>query len=248
VRLAALVLTALTWVNGAGAQPSWDWQLDEPFDLSRPKSIMNLDAENHSARQIAALKARGVFTICYLSVGTVEDWRPDRGVFPAAVIGKRLGNWPGERYVDIRRRDILLPIMAARMDKCRAKGFDAIEPDNMDVFDNDSGFALSANDAVAYVRALAQIAHRKGLRIGQKNVPGLTGHLIRSMDFVIVEDCYDQGWCQYVLPYAQAGKPVLAAEYTDTGVDFAAACRWGQGKGISFILKDRDLTSWLRTC
>ncbi len=235
------------WALAAQAQ-SWDWQLSRPYDLSRPVAIINLDPDNHSAAQIRALKARGVFTICYVSVGTWEEWRDDRGAFPAAVIGRGLPDWPDERYLDIRRRDLLLPIMAARFERCRRKGFDAVEPDNMGSYDNASGFPLTAQHAVNYIRDLTRLAHQKGLRIGQKNVPELTRHLIGAMDFIIVEECFVQGWCDEVLPYARAGKWVLAAEYTDTRVSFSAACSWGGTRNVSFILKDRDLTSWWREC
>ncbi|WP_051717291.1 endo alpha-1,4 polygalactosaminidase [Streptomyces megasporus] len=57
-----------------------------------------------------------------------EDFRPDRDAYPPSVLGRGNGR-PGERRVDIRRLDVLRPILAARMDMCAEKGFDAVDPD-----------------------------------------------------------------------------------------------------------------------
>ncbi len=67
-------------------------------------------------------------------------------------------------------------------------------------------------------------------------------------DFAITEDCYHLGWCDQMLPFIAAGKPVFAAEYTDTGVDFNAACAWGRLHNINFIQKNRILTAFRITC
>ena len=44
--------------------------------------------------------------------------------------------------MDIRRIDLLAPVMDARLDQCASKGFDGIEPDNIDGYTNDTGFPL----------------------------------------------------------------------------------------------------------
>jgi endo-alpha-1,4-polygalactosaminidase (GH114 family) len=228
--------------------PSWDWQLSAPYDLARDVSVIDLDADNHSAAEIAALNARGITTICYVSVGTLEDWRDDIHTFPASVIGRTYGDWPDEKFLDIRQRDVLLPLMRARFQTCKDMGFAAIEPDNQDVYANNSGFEISATETLSYLTALADLAHDMGLRIAQKNVPELTPQLVGTMDFVITEGCFDDGWCGDVQTYAHAGKPIYAAEYTDTTVDFAQACAYGDANDILFILKDRDLTAARQTC
>lgn len=220
----------------------WDWQLSDPMELGVDVDVIDLDPDNVSAAQIAALKARGVETIAYVSVGTVEDYRDDAADFPANVVGKVYGAWPDEKFLDIRNTAALNSIMSARFAHAKAMGFEAIEPDNMDVYQNDSGFTISAAATVTYVRGLADIAHGMGLEIGQKNVPELTDQLIDQMDFMIAESCYQDGWCDQVLAYVAAGKPVYDAEYTDRPIDWAAACSYANSVGISMVLKDRDLT------
>lgn len=224
----------------AGA--SWDIQFTEPFRLDRPVDWIVLDPDTHGAEAVAAMKARGTRTICYVSVGSVEDWRADLAAFPAEVIGAPLGDWPGERYLDIRRLDVLVPIMAARFAKCRAAGYDGVSPDNMDVFEAESGFPLTEADGLAYIAALTQAAHALDLSVGQKNVPQLSDTLAGTMDWVQVEGCFEWGFCADLAPYAAAGKPVFAIEYTDSGIDFTAACAEARKLGMSMILKDRELS------
>ena len=67
--------------------------------------------------------------MCYFSAGSSEDWRPDFGDFLASDLGAPLGNWPGERYLDIRSANVRA-IMARRMQMCKDKGFVAVDPDN----------------------------------------------------------------------------------------------------------------------
>ncbi len=232
---------------GMACAEGWDWQLTEPFDLSRDVAVMDLDPDNHSAADIAALKARGITTICYISVGTAENYRDDYDSFPAAVLGNTYDDWPDERFLDIRQIGALIPIMAARFQRCADMGFDAIEPDNIDVHVNDSGFPITELDSLRYIRVLTDIAHGINMQIGQKNVPDLTAKLAGTLDFALTEDCFADGWCDQVADYARAGKPVYAAEYTDTGVDFAAACATAPAN-YHFIQKDRDLTRSLETC
>ena len=53
------------------------------------------------------------------------------------------------------------------------KGCDAVEPDNVDAFLNRSGFEITADDQVVYLRWLADEAHARGLSIGLKNAVAL---------------------------------------------------------------------------
>lgn len=232
----------------APSQQVWDVEYSAPITLSRNVVYLDLDPDNHSAAQIAALVAGGVTPICYVSVGTVENYRSDKGAFPPSVVGKVYGDWPDEKFLDIRQRDVLIPIMRARFQRCADLGFKAIDPDNVDAYQNDSGFPLTEADTLAYMRALADEAHALGLMIGQKNVPDLTPKLVDGFDFAVVESCHKQGWCGRMLPYAAAGKPVLAIEYKDQNPRFKEACAWGKANGVAFILKKRALNSWVKTC
>ena len=235
------------WIPKPGT--TWQWQLTGNLsDLLPSASVYDLDLFETDASAVRALHAQGRKVICYVSAGSWEDWRPDAETFPGEIIGKKYQGWPGERWLDIRRLDALGEILGQRLDLCRAKGFDGIEPDNIDAYANDTGFPLTAADQLTFNRWLASEAHARGLSIGLKNDPDQAAELVADFDWALTEDCYDQGWCGAMLPFLEAGKAVFAAEYTDTGVDFEAACSEIQPAGFSLILKDRELTAWRQVC
>ncbi len=186
--------------------------------------------------------------ICYISVGSYEEWRSDADQFPEEVIGKDYEGWSGEKWLDVRRIDLLAPIMRARLDMCAAKGFDGVEPDNMEVYGDDTGFPLTYEDQLRYALWLADEAHQRGLAIGQKNASDQTEDLVDIYDFAITEDAFYYDWAGEMTPYIEAGKPVFAAEYTDLPGDFEEFCRQAQELGFSVILKNRDLNAWIETC
>lgn len=245
VRGVALAVAGV--VGAASAQPpAWDWHLTEVDPPKAGVQIFDTDPDLVTPGQVAALKAAGIYTICYVSVGTVEDYRTDVADFPAHVIGKRYGDWPDERFLDIRRHDVLLPLMAARFARCKAMGFDAVEPDNLDLHEARSGFDISAADVVAYVSALRRETQRLGLGLGQKNVPELTPQLEPMLDFILMEGCFQHGFCDAAKPYVAAGKPALDVEYNQRRR--AAACAEADRLGVSMIFKRLDLDPWRRTC
>lgn len=221
--------------------PTWDWQLSPPLRLDRRVKILDLDPDLVAPARLRELKARGVYLVCYVSVGTWEDWRADSRAFPRHLRGRPYAGWPGERFLDIRRTGLLLPIMKARFRRCRRLGFDAVEADNIDIYTMPTGFPLTKAHALAYARLLAAAAHELGLAIAQKNAPDLTPRLLTVMDFAIAEECFSQGWCARMRPWTQRGRPVLAAEYRPPEA-LPGACRKARRLGISLIFKDRDLT------
>jgi hypothetical protein len=237
--------TADWWHPAPGL--TWQWQLDEEVDTSLEAEVYDIDLYVDQS-VIDELHARGVKVICYISVGSWEDKRPDADQFPSEVLGNKYEGWPGERWLDIRRIDLLSSIMHARLDLCKAKGFDGVEPDNIEIYDNRTGFPLTYEDQLTYARWLVDAAHARGLAIGLKNAPDMVTDSLSSFDFAITEDAFYYGWVDKMLPFIKAGKPVFAAEYTDMDVDFNAACAWGRQHNVNFIQKNRILTAFRITC
>ena len=228
---------------------TWQWQLSgEPIDQSFDVEMYDIDLFESDAELVTALGQGGRRVVCYLSAGSWEEWRPDAGQFPATVIGKDYEGWSGEKWLDIRQIELLAPIMRGRLDQCAAKGFDGIEPDNIDGYQADTGFPLTYEDQLRYNIWLANEAHVRGLSIGLKNVPEQVDDLLAHFDWALTEDCFDQGWCGELLPFINAGKAVFAAEYTDTGVDLDQACRRAKELKISLIMKDRELDAARAGC
>lgn len=216
-------------------------------DIVTPAKAIDIDLFDTRASTVAALKQRGKKLICYLSAGSWENWRPDKNRFPAAVIGKPYDGWPGERWLDIRS-EAVRNIMKARIGLCKQKGFDAVDADNVDGYQADTGFPITRADSIGYLRFLAAEAHRRGLAFGLKNATELSNALLPHMDFAVTEDCFDQGWCGKSRNFIQANKPVFAIEYTDNHIDFEAFCRQANRIGLSPLLKKRKLDTWERRC
>lgn len=228
---------------------TWQWQLDDPaIDPMVDVDVYDIDGFDATKETVDQLHARGIKAICYIDAGTREDWRPDAGDYPAEIIGRSWPEWDGERFVDIRRLDLLGPILEKRFDMCAAKGFDAIEPDMIDTYEADTGFEISRDDQLTFNRWIADQAHARGLAVGQKNVPELTPELVASFDFAVTEDCLADGWCEQMQPYIDAGKAVFAAEYTDRDMTLAAICPRLDALHFSGILKHRGLDAWLESC
>lgn len=226
----------------AGA--SFHIQYEGAVDFGLPVDVYDLDGDDTAESDVRGLRDRGVYPICYLSIGTVEDWRTDAPDFPAEVIGEPYEEWPGERWLDIRGHDVLLPIMTRRIENCADKGFLAIDPDSIDVSSNDSGFDLTESDAVAYLREIADIAHERGLAIGLKNAGEIVPEVVDLVDFAVLEQCLDLGECDWYAPVAEAGKAVFDIEYVGRVEDVCAAAP----AGFTVVRSDLPLSGAIERC
>jgi endo-alpha-1,4-polygalactosaminidase (GH114 family) len=227
---------------------TWQWQIGNlDIDTSIEADVYDIDLYVDQAI-IDELHAKGRKVIGYMSVGSYEDWRPDKERFAPEVLGNDYEGWKGEKWLDIRQIEKLAPILLARLDLCQSKGFDAVEPDNMEIHNNNTGFPISYDDQLKYALWLADEAHQRGLAIGVKNAPDQVQDLINHFDFAITEDAFFYDWADKMSPFIEAGKPVFAAEYTDLGGDFSAFCRQSKALRFSPILKHRGLDAWLQTC
>lgn len=230
------------WKPRAGL--SWQWQLSVPVDQSFNVDVYDIDMFENDADVVARLHAAGRKVICYVDVGSSENFRPDLSKFPKSVLGKSDG-WPGERWLDIRRIDVLRPIMAARFDLCAQRGFDGVEPDLMDGYASDTGFPITAADQLKYDLMIAGLGHERGLAVGLKNdlaqIPELVGHF----EFAVNEQCAQYSECQLLIPFIAAGKPVFHTEYN---LPKSAFCEQTTSLGFSSMLKKIELGPWRDPC
>ena len=206
--------------------------------------VFDLDAFDTAAGTVASLQGGGKHVVCYISAGTWEKWRPDAALYPKNVKGKSNG-WAGEKWIDIRRLDVLGPILEARMDMCDAKGFDAVEFDNVDGYANKTGFKLTAADQLAFNRWLAGEAHGRGLGVGLKNDLDQVDDLVGSFDFAINEQCAKYKECALLSPFVAAGKPVFEIEYNLPKTKF---CAQAAALGFAAMRKRLSLDAWRDAC
>ncbi|MEW6494188.1 MAG: endo alpha-1,4 polygalactosaminidase [Cyanobacteriota bacterium] len=243
---------------------SWHWQLDG-VDTSVNADVYDIDLFDNTEQVVEKLHRAGRHVICYINVGAWEEWRDDADDFPEEVLGNVYSEeYPDEKWLDIRS-DVVRQIMEKRLQECKRRGFDAVEPDNIDSYDPEgkAGFPvpITKEDQIKYDAWLIEKAHSLGLSIGMKNdqdsVESTTENgdqLVDLFDWALTEDCFtpSEKWCEKMEPFIRKGKAVLSAEYKDKWeVDEFTnqVCPKAKQLKFSTLLLERDLnTKPLATC
>jgi hypothetical protein len=224
---------------------SWQIQLQGRVDTSFDVAVYDVDLFDTRRSVIDGLHADGRRVVCYFSAGSYEEWRPDAADFPEAILGDPLDDWPGERWLDVRDTDALRRIMRKRLNLAAAKGCDAVDPDNVDGYSNDTGFALSGRNQSKYNRWLARQAHRRGLGVGLKNDLGQVGRLVDHFDFAVNEQCFEYDECNRLRRFVDQGKAVFGIEYSGSPASF---CPQASADQFSTLKKRLSLRAWRRAC
>lgn len=228
MKKSSLVLSLFVLLTGCGGgsdtpntQISWyqpdintsgSIQLQGEIALYSDVELYDIDLFDTNTTLIETLHTDGKRVICYFSAGSYEDWRKDAGDFPSEVLGNNLDGWPGEKWLNISSQ-ALEPIMKARLDLALEKGCDGVDPDNVDGYRNNTGFALSAQEQLNYNIFLANEAHKRGLSIGLKNDLDQIETLEPYFDFSVNEQCHQYDECNMLTPFINANKPVFNIEY-----------------------------------
>lgn len=190
----------------------------------------------------------GKYNICYVNAfqSQPEDasfWTVNHPDLLLMYGGKPVSDpdWPGEYILDTStatKRSKIAVIVDVWIAGCASKGFQAVEPDNLDSWTRSKNL-LTEPDDLAMATLIARYAHGRGLAIAQKNAGqlGNAGKVVAKLDFAIAEECQLYQECPaYTSTY---GNHVIEIEYTDnprTAYDQACAAR---GKSISVIRRDR---------
>lgn len=242
-------LAAAFWVPSQ--RDTFQWDLQAPISTRAAASVYDIDLFDNGAPVVAQLHALHRRAICYINVGSWENFRPDANAYPKTILGKVYPGYPDERYVNIRRIDLLGPILTKRFDLCKKKGFDAIEPDNIDTYQADTGFAITANDELVFDKWLIGQAHRRGLSIGQKNDPDQAALLYKSFDWALLEGCFAQTFCARFLPYVRTAKAVFDVEYRENTAQqtfLKDYCPGNRTYHYALVYKNLSLDSFRMTC
>ncbi len=243
-------------VVAAIVSPPVDGQFDYQIggDYVPPAEVVVVSRDWFSGEPLA-----DGYSICYVNAFQTqsdEDGvdRPDeRSNWPSGLVLSELGddpNWGGEYLVNIStaaKQVAALVHLQPMIDTCLAKGFQAVEFDNLDSWTRFEGTGLEGEvpfgqeEAVAFAELLVDYTHDVGLAVGQKNTPQLGAEIslrLIGFDFAIAEECgfYDE--CEV---YTEVfGDDVIVIEYTDKG--FAAACE-SVGQSVSVVLRDVDVST-----
>lgn len=232
------------WQPKASDNLVWQLQLQGDIVLREGVDVYAVDSEISQA-SINAAKASGAKLMCYISGGSSEDWRADFNQFPAEVLGNNYDGWQGERWLDTRNIAALAPIMRARIRACKAKGFDALDVDNVNSYSNPTGFPISRQDSINYIRWLANEAHNQGMAFSLKNSEELVADLLGDIDMMQSEGCVIYSNCANASRLSAVNKPIFAVEYSDAMSSsgfYNRACNAAAQYNMSMIYRDRLLT------
>ena len=247
------------WQPKASQHLTWQWDLsDSNLDTSFDVDVYDIDLFDTPQSKIDQLHSDGKKVICYFSAGSYENWRDDAEDFPESVKGYDLDDWDGEKWLDIREglgdedgngisdSVELRNIMKARLDMAVTKKCDGVEPDNIDGYDNNTGFStITASDQLTYNNWLATEAHNRNLSIGLKNDIDQINDLIGNFDWALNEQCYQYNECDGYQTFITADKPVFGVEYNLEPSEF---CSQANTSGYSWLKKHLNLDSWRYGC
>lgn len=222
--------------------------VEEPLDLNIDADIYSVDLFETSQETINQIHAIGIKVICYVNTGAWEEYRPDAEDFPSAAIGRDYEGWVGEKWLDISQYNLFAQIMLKHLDLAVEKNCDGIDADNMQNFEEETGFDITTADQLNYNIWLSEQTHQRGLSIGLKNDPTQTEELLAYFDWSIIEDCQVYDWCELMQPFIAAGKPVFQVEYTDNFTSPESFCTQSTLNGFSGMLKNRELDAWVTYC
>lgn len=201
------------------AEPTWYWQLSGSVGTGKEVEIYDIDGFENTAKKVTNLHNAGKHVVCYIDVGGAEEYRPDYEQFIELeeeghnVLGEYVEGWPEESWINIRELKYVEPIMQARFEMCAEKGFDAVEPDEMEAWLNETGLSITKEEQFAYNKWIAETVHSLGMAVLQKEDGPQTEEQVPYFDGALVEECNQYGFCNEFVPYVEAGKPVLNAEY-----------------------------------
>ncbi len=235
-------------IHANGINTTWTWQLNGTLNSSYSVDVYDVDLFETTTATITSLKASGKKVVCYFSAGSAENFRPDYSSFLATDIGNPLDGWPGEKWLDVRSQNVL-DVMETRLILAQTKGCDGVEPDNVDSHLQNTCFNATANEQLAFNRAIANSARSKGLSVALKNDPTQVTSLVSYYDFAVTEQCYYYSECSSYFPFNTSGKPIFNAEYDlsyRTNPARAALCSYSNTNTVKTIVFDLGLDDTFR--
>jgi hypothetical protein len=253
------------WQPKANDQLTWQWQLsnDDNINTNYNVDMYDIDLFEVSDDVIKTLHEQNKIVVCYFSAGSYEYYREDWSLnFPfinqneiyqgnETPFGNPMNQWYGERWLDIRRLDLLSTIMKNRISYAAERKCDAIEPDNVDVYVNKEEAGLldiTYEDQLVYNKWLAQEAHAMNLSIALKNDVDQLQELVSHFDFAINEECFRYKECtkyNIFTNMSNGNKAVFGVEYTGSAHRF---CRQANTMNLSFMKKRLELDAWRKGC
>ncbi len=142
--------------------------------------------------------------------------------------------------------------MVDRMQLAKEKGCDGVDPDNVNGYENDTGFDLTYEDQLDYNTFIAEKAHKLGLLVGLKNDLNQIEDLVDYFDFSVNEECHQYNECDLLMPFVEEGKPVFNIEYDKKYLDetnFKLLCEDARQRDFRTLVLPLELDgSFVKSC
>jgi hypothetical protein len=227
------------WHPAATTKP-WQWQLQGKINTKVHACVYDVDGFETPRRTVGLLHRKHAKVICYLDVGSWESYRPDKNEFPRSVIGRRYQGFPDERWLDVAHFHRFEKPLKQRFNMCARKGFDAVEPDNIQGWEkeNHTGFRITREDQLRFNRWVARQVHGRGMSIALKNDGRQADKLIHAFDFAIVEQCFQYHECGFYRAFTRRNKAVFETEYEQKPRQY---CKTALALRFSSLYKSYDL-------
>lgn len=223
---------------------SLQYQITGELDTQADADLYVVDLFDTDSAQVTQLHSAGRVVIAYVSVGTLESWRPDAARIPKPAAGKVLSKYPDEVWLDVRDADVR-STMQARFKRAIDKGFDGVFASTVGAYRQDSGFTLTRDDELDYHTFLTSAAHALHLSIGLSGDFELSRELAPQYDWAIANDCIAQDTCAAFAPLQTRGLPVFDLE---TEGDHATVCDRAQALGIAVTFKNARYDATRSAC
>jgi Glycoside-hydrolase family GH114 len=225
-------------------------------------------ANIRNTNAVAAIHANGAHAVGYVNAGSIENFRADYPQYVSFNSSSGCnGCLIGATYFGYRNFEHWLSIsddgsvtginpntgvretpaqfirdeLTLRMADAKASGFDAIEFDNVESYNNKNGFNTTAAQQLAFNQSIANLAHSLGFTVALKNDLGQATGLQPYFDFAINEQCFQYSECTNLQLWPSTyAKAVFNVEYSGKLSNF---CPLANSSSYNFnsMLKNANL-------
>lgn len=185
----------------------------------------NFDSLSSVVDYTNALKTKNNTIGCYMSVGTIENWRSDFNDFVVGVDyqSRQWPEWPGEYMIKANANghvtDNTIALMKKRIDTLATLGCEYIEMDNMDINENNKLTNIKGAAMRAYNTKLCKYMHSCELKCMAKNT-GPSDPDYELFDGLSVEsNPKNKNWWGTKHALKFKNKPFMISHYKEKTVD-----------------------------
>lgn len=176
--------------------------------------------------EIASLKSVGHTVICLITAGATVRTDADFGQFNASDMGRAFGS---QFWLDTRSPNVRAVLMN-RLLRAVSIGCQGVLWDQTDSYLNNSGFPLTEDSAVDFLKYLSMRTRDYGLLVALANTPGLASQVVDYFDLAYSQNCNQAGYCSSFVPFVDKHKPVLVS---DDRVYSASLCQSNAALGFT---------------